>query len=164
MRLQKTRKNRGLPGKIKKLAANSGVRSSLGSGDDADLALFLAELDRAVAKRKEREIPTATHVAARTEPRAALTHDDRTGADALAAKRLDTQKLRFAVATVAAAGLSLFMCHDTPSFLFTKPSILFKSQIFNIAPKRSKVKAAAANIVADAGRLPAAHSGRRQKR
>ena len=81
-----------------------------GAGDDADLALLLAELDRAVAEGEQREIAAAADVVARAEPGAALPDDDRTGGHFLAAERFDTKKLRFAVAAVAAAGLSFFVC------------------------------------------------------
>jgi hypothetical protein len=91
------------------------ITSVRGDRNDADFALLFAELDSSIAESEKGVITTAADVDAGTETGAALTDDDGTGSDALTTESLDSEKLRFTVAAVTAAGLTFLMCHDKNS-------------------------------------------------
>src|SRR5688572_2035961 len=78
---------------------------------DRDAAARL-EAHHAVGQREQREIAADADVSARVEARAALAHDDRPGADLLAAVGLHAAELGIGVATVAGRALAFFVCHD----------------------------------------------------
>src|SRR5512132_1712310 len=71
----------------------------LGDGDEAALAACLED-DLAVSLGEDRVVPADPGAGARAEARAALAHDDRPGADALAVEDLDAKHLRVRVAPV----------------------------------------------------------------
>ena len=71
-----------------------------------------------VAEGEDREIAAEADVFARMDVRAALSDDDAAGRDELSAVGFDSTHFRFAVATVAAAGLTFFMCHFSFSELY----------------------------------------------
>ncbi len=94
------------------------MQKSVGSDrHNADFALLFAEFDFAVAESKEGVISSATDVVARTETGSALTDNDGSCRNFLAAECFDTQEFRLAVATVTAAGLTFLMCHDDSPLL-----------------------------------------------
>src|SRR5687768_7098962 len=78
---------------------------------DADVDFAALELDLAVFESKEGVVAADADVEAGHELGSALTDDDCAGGDGLAAVGLYTAVLRIAVASVASAALSFFMCH-----------------------------------------------------
>jgi hypothetical protein len=86
-----------------------------GFGHDVHAAAVLVELHLAVHERKERPIASRADVLARDELAAALAHDDAARADDLAAKFFYAQPFADAVAPVADAALTFFMCHNLVS-------------------------------------------------
>ena len=82
-----------------------------GFGHDVHAAAVLVELHLAVHERKKRPITARADVLARDELAAALAHDDAARADDRAAKFFYAQPFADAVAPVADAALTFFMCH-----------------------------------------------------
>jgi hypothetical protein len=82
-----------------------------GLGHDVHAAAVLVELHLAVHERKERPIAARADVLARDEFAAALADDDAARADDFAAKFFYAQPFADAVAPVADAALTFFMCH-----------------------------------------------------
>jgi hypothetical protein len=71
-----------------------GRRSTLGRDGNDPATTLLTELDSAVGQGKQCVVATATNVLAWMEVGTALTDDDLTGGDDLAAVPLDTKVLR----------------------------------------------------------------------
>ena len=86
-----------------------------GFGHDVHAAAVLVELHLAVHERKERPIAARADIFARDELAAALAHDDAARADDLAAKFFHAKPFADAVAPVADAALTFFMCHKVLS-------------------------------------------------
>src|SRR5215203_1766153 len=98
---------------------NSVVDRSRGHGSrvervDAHLLAIPADrfkFDQAVDQRIQRVVAADADVVARMELGATLANDDAARANGVAVVELDSQSLRLAVAAVAGATDSLFMCH-----------------------------------------------------
>src|SRR5277367_3094986 len=86
-----------------------------GFGHDVHAAAVLVELHLAVHERKERPIAARADIFARDKFAAALAHDDAARADDRAAKFFYAQPFADAVAPVADAALTFFMCHNLVS-------------------------------------------------
>jgi len=112
----------GAAGKIKKARLASRLESverrlvvrADGSSfrDDVDALAVLVELDLAVDKRKERPIAAGADIRAGRKFRAALADDDAARGDELAAVAFYAKPFAGAVASVANAALTFFMCHN----------------------------------------------------
>jgi len=91
------------------------LRTSLihrsGLGQDVDPASVFIELHLAVFEREQGPIAADAHVFAGDKFAAALADNDASGGDKFAAKCLDAQAFADAIASVANAALSFFMCH-----------------------------------------------------
>src|SRR5262245_62066735 len=87
------------------------TRRSVGGGLDVDAAAFLVEVNRTFDQREDRVVAPQADILAGTPLGAALTDDDVSGDDALAAVLLDSQTLCARITTVAGRSLTLLMCH-----------------------------------------------------
>src|SRR5258706_166228 len=80
-------------------------------GHDIHPVTAFIECHFAVDQRKERPIPAGTDVAARYEFGAALTDENTSGGDKLAAEAFHPQPLAYTVTSIADTSLTFLVCH-----------------------------------------------------
>ena len=86
-----------------------------GFGHDVHAVTVFVKQHFAVREREERPVATDADILAGDELAAALADDDAAGGDERAAKFLHAEPFADAVATVADAALTFFMCHKIES-------------------------------------------------